>query len=49
MQDFVGEWLVLPAAIGVVAAAVWTRVHPSMRLRKALDKSDQRARSLHRH
>lgn len=49
MQDFAGEWLVLPAVIGVVSAAVWAQMRPSLRLRKALNKSDQRARAFHRH
>jgi len=48
MQEF-GEWLVLPVVIGVVSAALWTQVRPSVRLRKALNKSDQRTRAFHRH
>jgi len=49
MQELAGEWLVLPAVIGFLSAAVWTQVRPSMRLRRAMNKSDQRARAFHRH
>jgi hypothetical protein len=49
MQEFAREWIVLPAVIGVVSAALWAQVRPSMKLRKALNTSDQRTRSFHRH
>lgn len=49
MQEFAGEWLVLAAVVGVLSAVVWMQARPFIRLRRAMSRSDQRARAFHRH
>jgi len=48
MNEWVGNWMLVPMAVGVVAVLAWARMRPSLRVRRAIQKAEERERSARR-
>ena len=48
MNEWVGGWMLVPMAVGVVAVLAWARVRPSLRVRRAIHEAEERERAARR-
>ena len=50
MEEMSGNVVILLlAGVSVAGGWLWTQVRPSHRVRRAMQRADERARALHRH